>query len=629
MARTKAPRGVLVPVLGVALVGVSAFAAPKSPQSSKSPHPSKSLAAATSFRVGTAASAPTWVQKACTKHGCRDVLSKLWPMARSETFEFARTSGGQLLAVDAKDGVIGPVAMPGPGVAAWLVASRGRLLGGTSNGVVWTSPTLQSARETAGWSRLVGAPVVSTVVADGAGQWVAFASDDFVYAARWKDGSTPKFTRSTPKSGHIVTQLLVRPDGVMLVQTKHPSSKAESVMIRSGGRWRSSLVKAPRFFRRDDWIWYRGVRLPTVLSKDAKTWVEHRLPPGMMAATRPEWSRSSRPSLLPARSWPGLRWPVAPPGGIGISAASASRKTARGPGTMDLMRIGGGCTGLDCLDKYRAVPSERTTAAFFGDGQCRAMDADTSSPKTCRIGASLSRQPSVALVDRAQVRVALLKPPRGCVPSWVGASRGLVVLLCGARKKQSVYVTAGAKMPASGDAPATEWGAGTSKQTWRFEGRLSGTSPGKVGRVDVAADGTALLSRPCPKGAAAPCEAWVRRPGPLGAPDLWYRSALPRAGGYRVGLGGTALAIIKGAKPTMAEFIVVKDEAKLGARVSVEVPADLRGVWIGDDGTLMLRKMLWGAPEQSFRVKRPTHSGGKGKLQLQRNGFVREIGGKK
>jgi len=480
------------------------------------------------FTVGTAAQVPAWLQAPCNERCMQQYPTydtKL--LAHGAQTSVVRTNAGQLLAFSESAGAIGPLQFPAK--LLWVrVLAGGRLVAADSTGKLWHATGPQAATVRSGWSALPKAP--PGYVADASAQWLAFADRDRVaiVAIPSPPEAVPKrFEISVPSKGMSVQTLIVRADGIVVAQLTADGARPLTMVTRNGGKsWKKAEFQAKKLRRRGGWIWNDDTACPAVLSSDGTRWTRDV---DLNRLETVSWTAPLQVSTTLDASPPVTRATPSRPAIPAPPSASKHRVTGTDPcpkgsgalgiggGGSAFGMLGRGCSGVSCLRGTidTLPPRTRLHAGLFRDASCAASDGK--SELECRKGARLTRLPHVAVGDRITGHVEVRELPKGCIPKRLEAVRGLTVLVCQGGKLYAADVT---------------------RKRWLFEGRLDDRYPWAS---TMAADGTLMLHLSCPRGSS--CAAWVRRPAPIGTPDVWRAVEVPGALVYRVGLGGHALGL--------------------------------------------------------------------------------------
>jgi hypothetical protein len=161
---------------------------------------------------------------------------------------------------------------------------------------------------------------------------------------------------------------------------------------------------------------------------------------------------------------------------------------------------GGACNGTACLDQAPVRPSDRVHA-MFSDAKCTKTGCDRTATR-------------MSLGDKGEV--VLSRAP--CAQGQLTSREGAAVLVCReAPNRAAIHL-------------------GDRRGSWHAQGTLDVGD----GRVEVAPDGTLLISERC---AGAGCRAFVRAPAAFDAAPSWREVTHAGAIGYRVATGGRAIAV--------------------------------------------------------------------------------------
>ena len=330
------------------------------------------------------------------------------------------------------------------------------------------------------------------------------------------DGGTSFGTRDVPLAR--IRNLLVRPDGVIVIQGSDEHDSPTTLISRRGSeRWESTeaswLYRVGGQIRESESPW-------RVLARNGRQWLD------------PCDEPTDYGTWLSAYEWPSLELP-GPPVGLRTPRAPAKQEACDAWGGLGGLGMGSG-TGTEPIRGTTGpapVPA-RHLAGFLSDGLCK-VDEDG----TC-LDRPIVRPPHAVRIDGVARTATVRDLPTDCVePMRFDNAFGASVLTCEVDKQVAVFMLDG--------------------RGWHDEGRLA-ISASDLGSLTAAPDGTLLLHGQCMfERACAP--SFLRRPIAFGDASAWQVLDDDAALAYRVLSGARALKI-SGSHDTEYELTVVHGE---------------------------------------------------------------------
>jgi hypothetical protein len=445
------------------------------------------------------------------------------------------TAAGWFWADRAVDGrVHGPLKLPSGARWAGVIDHGGHdaIIGAMSDGRVLVATSIADAKR-GRFSERGKLPGFGASRWDAAAQFVVAARDDEVFVS--SDGGE-RFIRSRPRRDAVVTNLLVRYDGVIVAQT----SGSTTWISKAGAHWARSAYQ-PKGVERI------GARIRDTggcgisLSIDGRTWLDPTTPTG--DETRDLAAKLSRldPDLAAAMweapvTWASAiylsssPWPSRVPDLHRVDTpppvdhpppkrrASGNAKSCTRAGGSVLGTLGGGglrgvgssCNLARCLPTALGDKPHPTVLSYYalGDSYCTGADR-------CTRNATLLRSPTLSVLDARSNVVRLVTPPKGCALESVLSASGIGIALCRVDSRTRRVFT----IDRSG------------KLYHEVDTNLGGADPS----VRMAIDGTLLIT--------TGDRSWVRAPLPLGSVGAWRSVSMTGAHAYLPLPGGVALVV--------------------------------------------------------------------------------------
>jgi hypothetical protein len=625
--------------------------APPAPTTAPAPAP-EPVDPSEPVRVHVAAVRPaSWRQAPWDGPAGADPLALRELVAVGMRTALVRTRAGTF-AVDAQNGVTGPLALPASPRWIGLAGDDDAVLVASETGALRRARNVAAAMKPRGFE--LRAELPGATQWDASGQAIAAVIGGEV-AVSTDGGAT--FTRKELLRGHRAAQVLARHDGVVVAVASRGELRRTFVSRDGGQRW-TMAAHQPRSLRREgSWIWNVDSDCPALLSLDARQWTSE-LPPSRFDGE--PWRRALSRAAATSDGW---AWrgstagtaskPEAPP------APRAGRAVLGGPrrcksandemrvfrrdserevgmigllGSTDALEMGG-IFGSGGGGVAGGVVGGLGTGRGSGDGRI-AVRSSSSSTSSSSSGARAAEPPSA--VDCAGSR---------CLAGAIGArplpTRTDAVLLSDGECDRSTAIScvAGApalrapsvafvdrdkgsaivsKLPARCAPRELHWAGGLAvalcaaaggtaevhvadtRGVWKRE-QIVPLSVGARRAITVAADGTLLLhpetvaaasSKASPGAASTPTQgaaaAFARAPAAVGTPGAWREVTAPDAMTYRP-LDGGGVLVVAASSDGKRLSIDVDAVAAPRARIgAADAPVDLVDVTV-KQGSVVLR----------------------------------------
>lgn len=469
--------------------------------------------------------------------------------------------------MDLERGVVGPLAVA-PGDDVWFGLGTGdRILVADPAGQLYQAMDAAAAMTgfeplskvpgAFGWDAVPGLIVATT----GDGVWVSTDEGEHFDQV------------AAPRRSVGVDRVLARPDGVMAAVT----ADGKVYLSRDRGRrWRESAVQGD-IYRQGSWL-IIGNR---VLSTDGASWTTvtewpEREPEAWLEA----FVLGPGPGRFASGGLPTLLYPAIP---------SPPRRTSRAADEVASRagRDGEEQAGWEVwrrfpdepfepfgLDYLRVIRLSRLESSiefvFFSDAcaakeaSATALHADQPSSATC------ARKVHLAVIDQSTPSVRAVEVLPGCDALGVESALGIGLLYCRAAQGGAWVET----LDPTG--------------RWFHELRL----PASGGLHDQAEDGSVMIELASENGHVSGVA--VRCPLPLGAPGAWRKVVIAGAIAYRVGPGGSAVAMVPSSDRRRFELVLSQpgQKPRMVARdIAVEGGIDLLEVDAGGRITMTRHTM--------------------------------------
>lgn len=466
-----------------------------------------------------------WLEPAATQL----VTPRLGPgpmIVFGEHVSLHRTSHG-MIAVHARDGVIGPVELPPKSTWVGVDGEDHIWVGRFSDGKVWRAQSASAARTAEAFVEVMTIPGARAW--DASGPYVAIATAEAItlstdHGATWKERKVAGLDR--------ILQIYVRGDGVIVAQGENEASRELDLGLPStwistnrGISWALSPYQPGKLERDGTWIWSGDSTCVATLTDDGKAWSanpdlsglpgEHDPREHMLSLTytlhAPSRQAQIATTLTPSapRNAPPLHQGIVATCQDPIMSGVMREEPFKMPGQERGPRLDP-CQHGACLRGFTLEPTRSAHEMYLlADAQCQWPEGiSPQQDPACRAqGARVERVPHLVLWDRSTDSMEMDVMPEGCTPERILNTRGLHVLLCRAGEETNLWTR-------------------SATTRWAQEAILDRPAH-TIAQISSSEDGTIVLHGACTPDACEP--SYIRQPRASGIQELWAAIEVPQS----------------------------------------------------------------------------------------------------